>query len=67
MNKDKHYSTDDGNGMKVVGVIILASMLAFMTGMLVAYKLVIRTCIRHLVPLRHGAIPGSDELQWRYC
>ena len=37
MNKNIHYSTDDGNGMKIVGVIILASMLAFMTGMLVAY------------------------------
>ena len=36
-NKDKHWATDDGNGMKVVGVIILASMLAFMTGMFVAY------------------------------
>jgi len=37
MHKDKHYSTDDGNGMKVVAAIMLFSMLAFMTGILVAY------------------------------
>ena len=37
MRRDKHYSTDDGQGMKVVGAVLTFSMLAFMAGMLIAY------------------------------
>jgi hypothetical protein len=37
MNRDKHYATDDGRGMKVVGVLILFSITAFMAGLLIAY------------------------------
>lgn len=37
MNKGKHYATDDGNGMKIVGAIILFSLMAFTAGLLIAY------------------------------
>lgn len=37
MNRDKQYATDDGGGMKIVGAVILFSMMAFMAGMLIAY------------------------------
>lgn len=37
MNKDKHYATDDGNGMKIVGAMILFSLVAFMGGLFVAW------------------------------
>lgn len=37
MRRDKQYSTDDGNGMRIVGAIITFSMMAFMAGMLIAY------------------------------
>ena len=37
MNRDKHYATDDGQGMKVVGAMILFSMLAFMAGLFIAW------------------------------
>lgn len=37
MNRDKHYATDDGNGMKIVGAMILFSMLAFMAGLFIAW------------------------------
>ena len=37
MRNEKKYSTDNGNGMKIVGAIIMFSMMAFMAGMLVAY------------------------------
>lgn len=37
MRKDKIYATDDGNGMKLVAVIITFSMMAFMAGMILAY------------------------------
>lgn len=37
MRRDKHYATDDGNGMKIVGALILFSMMAFTVGTLIAY------------------------------
>jgi hypothetical protein len=37
MRREKNYSTDDGNGMKVVAAIIMFSMMAFIGGMLIAY------------------------------
>ena len=33
MKREKHYGTDDGNGIKVVGVLILFSLLLFLTGL----------------------------------
>jgi len=37
MRREKNYSTDDGNGMKVVAAMIMFSMMAFMAGILIAY------------------------------